>query len=40
MGESSAPRRQAALLGWGLILVVTIGIFVGTLALKPKTEES
>ena len=28
------------LLGWGLVIVVTMGIFLGTLALKPKTKDT
>jgi hypothetical protein len=37
-GESSEPGSNRVLLGWGLIFVVTVGIFIGTLTLKPKKQ--
>lgn len=34
--EPTQPSTQTAVLGWGLIMLVTAGIFIGTLMLKPK----
>lgn len=39
-GELTQPKSHGSLLGWGLVFVVTVGIFVGTLVLKPKKHEA
>lgn len=39
-GETTQPRGHMAYLGWGLILAVVAGVFIGTVTLKPKKVES
>ncbi len=34
VGEGMAPRNAA--IGWSIVIGVTVLVFVGTLALKPK----
>ena len=38
--EVAQPSGTAVLLGWGFILLVTVGVFIGTLTLKPKKREA
>lgn len=38
--EGTQPSTTHVMLGWGLVLVATVGIFMGTLLLKPKTTRS
>jgi hypothetical protein len=39
VGNGAQPSGTAVLFGWGFVLLVTVGVFVGTLTLRPKRHE-
>ena len=34
--EGAPPSETHVLLGWGVVFIITVGVFIGTLVLRPK----